>query len=222
MQKKAQHDCIPTVRIITAMLELVTSDSVGCSLSGGITSAFCSVPNVNFDFLQLLQNDLRHPDVRRAIRHWTGNERLSQDEADELMEDNYRSVFSPCQAALLLDLVDTRSNSPVEHMNSTRILGACNRFSTCRGDRGCRTVAGGNALRDCPCATGILSRPAGGNPLETVRVPPGFVPSAGRFSRRLALKGSGICSACVVVNSKCLVVVNPVGYGGRVWCHSVL
>ncbi|CAM9463249.1 unnamed protein product, partial [Hapterophycus canaliculatus] len=42
-----------------------------------------------------LQDDLKHKDVRKALHHWTGEERLSQDEADELMEDNYR-VQSVC------------------------------------------------------------------------------------------------------------------------------
>lgn len=28
--------------------------------------------------------------MRKALEHWTGQNRLSQDDADELMEDNYR------------------------------------------------------------------------------------------------------------------------------------
>eukprot|EP00752_Nemacystus_decipiens_P008796 g7849.t1 len=44
---------------------------------------------------ELLKEDLRHPDVRKAMEHWTGHNRLSQDDADELMEDNYR-IQSVC------------------------------------------------------------------------------------------------------------------------------
>eukprot|EP00903_Cladosiphon_okamuranus_P013132 g12247.t1 len=44
---------------------------------------------------KLLQEDLRHPDVRKAMEHWTGHNRLSQDDADELMEDNFR-IQSVC------------------------------------------------------------------------------------------------------------------------------
>ncbi|CAN0235692.1 unnamed protein product, partial [Laminaria digitata] len=39
---------------------------------------------------QLLQDDLQDLDVRRALEHWTGRNRLSREDADELMEDNYR------------------------------------------------------------------------------------------------------------------------------------
>ncbi|CAN0244104.1 unnamed protein product, partial [Ectocarpus fasciculatus] len=39
---------------------------------------------------KLLQDDLRNTDVKKALEHWTGQNRLSQDDADELMEDNYR------------------------------------------------------------------------------------------------------------------------------------
>lgn len=39
---------------------------------------------------QLLQEDLKHPDVIKAVDHWTGRCRLSQDDADDLMEDNFR------------------------------------------------------------------------------------------------------------------------------------
>ncbi|CAM9345043.1 unnamed protein product [Scytosiphon promiscuus] len=42
-----------------------------------------------------LQDDLKNKDVRKALHHWTGEKRLSEDEADELMEDNYR-VQSVC------------------------------------------------------------------------------------------------------------------------------
>ncbi|CAM9941576.1 unnamed protein product [Pylaiella littoralis] len=44
---------------------------------------------------KLFQEDLRHTDVRKALEHWTGRNRLSEDDADELMEDNYR-VQSVC------------------------------------------------------------------------------------------------------------------------------
>lgn len=39
---------------------------------------------------KLLHDDLKHPDVVKALEHWTGKNRLSEDEADDLMEDNYR------------------------------------------------------------------------------------------------------------------------------------
>lgn len=39
---------------------------------------------------KLLHDDLKHPDVVKALEHWTGKNRLSEDDADELMEDNYR------------------------------------------------------------------------------------------------------------------------------------
>lgn len=39
---------------------------------------------------KLLHDDLKHPDVVKALGHWTGKNRLSEDDADELMEDNYR------------------------------------------------------------------------------------------------------------------------------------
>ncbi|CBJ29309.1 expressed unknown protein [Ectocarpus siliculosus] len=44
---------------------------------------------------KLLQDDLRNTDVKRALEHWTGQNRMSQDHADELMEDNYR-IQSVC------------------------------------------------------------------------------------------------------------------------------
>ncbi|CAM9111567.1 unnamed protein product [Ectocarpus sp. 6 AP-2014] len=44
---------------------------------------------------KLLQDDLRNTDVKRALEHWTGQNRMSQDDADELMEDNYR-IQSVC------------------------------------------------------------------------------------------------------------------------------
>lgn len=42
--------------------------------------------------VQFLHEDLQHPDVQKALHHWTGHSRLAEDEADELMEDNYRWV----------------------------------------------------------------------------------------------------------------------------------
>lgn len=61
-------------------------------------------PLLLFPFLaQNLQDDLRHKDVRKALHHWTGEKRLSQDEADELMEDNYRSAEVFVFALVLTD-----------------------------------------------------------------------------------------------------------------------
>lgn len=73
-----------------------------CSSTTALISRLRPFPRRRFPFLcavgsflvpiQLLQEDLRHPDVRKAMEHWTGHNRLSQDDADALMEDNYRYV----------------------------------------------------------------------------------------------------------------------------------
>ncbi|CAM9808545.1 unnamed protein product, partial [Phaeothamnion confervicola] len=46
------------------------------------------------------QDYLKDPAVMRALRHWTGEERLPPEEAQSLTEDNYRveAVFSRISA----------------------------------------------------------------------------------------------------------------------------
>lgn len=74
-----------------------TTDVVSCTFRSPFLWAMASSSGFLVR-IQLLQQDLRHPDVRKAMEHWTGHKRLSQDDADELMEDNYR--FRPLFSSL--------------------------------------------------------------------------------------------------------------------------
>ncbi|CAM9999745.1 unnamed protein product [Discosporangium mesarthrocarpum] len=118
-----------------------------------------------------LQDDLQHPDVRKALAHWTGERRMPKEEAEQLMEGNFRiqSVFPKlnelqhaCRlAGISVPLACVINGTGLPCKEAPLNLAGCwgeggageDQPGTCKGGHGSGTVAG---------AEGCMPRRVGG------------------------------------------------------------